>query len=362
MDRRETLYRRNGKNVYIKQPEYEELEFVRELWADRDTMKDIGGVFDFSENKWEMFYKKMVLPTDGNNFYCLIYNNEDKPVGEVSFHGYDSITKIARFNIKVYSKYRNKGYGEEAIRLLLEYYFIEFGGEIIMDNIITPEGERMATKLGFEELRKYNDKITIRLTKDDFLNFDKGTITNIGIIMMDNMDMLDYSMAKELFEKSNAIIGKKRFNLYEISTSDKLNIAENIKVSINKNQDKRKLNVLIIPGSNYMLSRENSRKITESIINHYNECDFICALNEGIYYLASSKELKGVLVPVGEWTNNLDIENKSVRLVDTNYIDNGKLMLSTNMMGTLELYLNLIKKIGGNDLEEKLKAEIGLKK
>ena len=37
-------------------------------------------------------------------------------------------------------------------------------------------------------------------------------------------------------------------------------------------------------------------------------------------------------------------------------------MLSTNMMGTLELYLNLIKKIGGNDLEEKLKAEIGLKK
>ena len=25
-------------------------------------------------------------------------------------------------------------------------------------------------------------------------------------------------------------------------------------------------------------------------------------------------------------------------------------------------YLNLIKKIGGNDLEEKLKAEIGLKK
>ena len=61
-------------------------------------------------------------------------------------------------------------------------------------------------------------------------------------------------------------------------------------------------------------------------------------------------------------STNKTIENKNFRLVDTNYIDNGKLMLSTNMMGTLELYLNLIKKIGGNDLEEKLKAEIGLKK
>ena len=71
MNLREGLYRRNGKKVYIKQPEYNELKFVQELWGDKDTMKDIGGVFNFSENKWEMFYKKMVAPTDGKNFYCL---------------------------------------------------------------------------------------------------------------------------------------------------------------------------------------------------------------------------------------------------------------------------------------------------
>ena len=110
------IYRRNGKKVYIKQPDWAELEFVSTLWADEDTMKDIGGVYSFSESKWEMFYNKMVYPGDGKNFYCLIYEAlEDKPVGEVSFHGYDCVTKSARFNIKVLYSERRKGYGEEAL-------------------------------------------------------------------------------------------------------------------------------------------------------------------------------------------------------------------------------------------------------
>ena len=37
----------NGKDVYIKQPEFEELEFVSKLWGDEETMKDIGGTFNF---------------------------------------------------------------------------------------------------------------------------------------------------------------------------------------------------------------------------------------------------------------------------------------------------------------------------
>lgn len=362
MNLREGLYRRNGKKVYIKQPEYNELKFVQELWGDKDTMKDIGGVFNFSENKWEMFYKKMVAPTDGKNFYCLIYTNSDKPIGEVSFHGYDSATKIARFNVKVHSDYRNKGYGEEAVRLLLEYYFVEFGGDMLMDNVITVEGERVAQKIGFEEVRKFSGKTTIRITKEEFLNFDKGTNTNIGILMINNMNMLDYTMAKELFDKANNIIGKRMFNVYGINIDNEINISKNIKLQVNKNEDIKKLNVLIIPGGKNIVSKESREKVIDNILSYYSECDFICALNEGIYYLASYKELSGVLVPYGEWIDGLDMEKSDFRLVKRNYTDNGKLMLSTNIMGNLELYLNLIKKIGGNDLEEKLAYEIGLKK
>ena len=100
------------------------------LWANEETMQDIGGAYFFPKEKWEMFYKKMVYPTDGKNFYCRNISLKDKPVGEVSFHGYDSITKIARINVKIHYKYRNHGYGERSIKLLLEYYFLEFWGTI----------------------------------------------------------------------------------------------------------------------------------------------------------------------------------------------------------------------------------------
>lgn len=361
MKLREGLYRRNGKKVYIKQPEYDELKFVQELWSHKETMKDIGGVFNFSQNKWEMFYKKMVNPTDGKNFYCLVYDNNDKAIGEVSFHGYDSATKIARFNVKIHSDYRNRGYGEEAVRLLLEYYFLEFGGDMLMDNVLTIEGEKVAQKIGFEEVRKFSGKTTIRITKDEFLNFDKGTKTNIGILIIKNMNMNDYTMAKELFEKANIILGKTLFNIYGINIDNKFKVSKNISIILDNNKVE-KPNVLIIPGGKNMISQESKKKITDCVLNCYNDCDFICAINEGIYYLASCSELSGVLVPYGDWIDGVNIEKNDFRLVKRNYTDNGKLMLSTNIMGTLELYLNLIKKIGGNDLEEKLAYEIGLKK
>lgn len=361
MKLREGLYRRNGKKVYIKQPEYNELTFVKDLWGHKETMKDIGGVFNFTEEKWDMFYKKMVSPTDGKNFYCLVYTNDDKAVGEVSFHGYDSATKIARFNVKIHYDYRNNGYAEEAVRLLLEYYFVEFGGDMLMDKISTAEGERVAQKIGFEEVRKFGNNITVRINKEEFLNFDKSTNTNIGILMINNMNMLEYTMAEDLFSKANSIVGRNLFNVYGIEIDNDINISKNTKIHIDSLKGNIKPNVLIIPGQKNIMNKENDKKIISYILNHYNDCDFICAMNEGICYLAKCRELKGVLVPAGYWIDDLEKEKRDFRIVKRNYTDNGKIMLSTNVMGNIELYLNLIKKLGGNDLEEKLASEIGLK-
>jgi len=64
-------------------------------------MGELGKTYSFPKEKWDMFYRKMVQPTDGKNFYCLIYSLDDKAIGEVSFHGYNSATKVARINIKI---------------------------------------------------------------------------------------------------------------------------------------------------------------------------------------------------------------------------------------------------------------------
>lgn len=170
MGNNEILYKKSGDLVYIKQPEFNELDYVAKLWSDKETMKDVGGTVTLPEQRKKDWYAKMVKPTDGKNFYCLIYNKQNKPVGEVSFHRFNQIKKSAELNIKVQNKYRRKGYGKEALKLLLEYYFNEFGGEVITDEVINIKGQRALAKFGFEIISKSEYRVSFKMTKEGFLS------------------------------------------------------------------------------------------------------------------------------------------------------------------------------------------------
>ncbi|MGH4125070.1 MAG: GNAT family N-acetyltransferase [Clostridium sp.] len=158
----------DGKLVYIKQPNFDELDFVAELWSDEETMNDVGGVVPFPTEKRELWYRKMVDPSDGKNFYCLIYTLDDVLVGEVSFHRFDAGEKNADFNIKIQNKYRGKGYGKEAIGLLLSYYFYDFGGQVIYDNVINEKGQKALQSFGFDIVSSSDSEISFKMTKERF--------------------------------------------------------------------------------------------------------------------------------------------------------------------------------------------------
>lgn len=351
-------YRRNGKDVYIKQPEFEELEFVSKLWGDEETMKDIGGVFNFPKEKWSNFYKKMVYPTDGKNFYCLIYNLDDEPVGEVSFHGYDSITKVARFNVKVLNKYRNHGYGEEGIRLLLEYYFFEFGGGIVMDNISNPAAMKILSKVGFQIVRQLKNETTMKLVREDFINNKKYSNKNIGILMYNGMRLSDFSLCYDILSMVNKIKKSNLFNIYGINYTDKV-ICDNKNMNIiNMNQEKtnKEPEILIIPGGNPFV-----KESLNNVLDIIEKCDYICVQKEGIKFLIEAQLVDGLFIP----KDQIDIEDrryiKENMLISDNFIDNGRIMMSSNIMGEIEMILSLIDKILGRDIAENIKNNIGIK-
>lgn len=163
-------FKKCGRFVYIKKPEFNELDYVSSLWADEKTMADVGGSIVFSDSRKPGWYKKMVDPTDGENFYCLIYDYEDNPVGEVSFHRYDEKTKTADFNVKIQYKYRSRGYGKDAIKLMLDYYFYDFGGEVMLDDVININGQQALLKFGFEVVSKTEECIYFKMTKEHYDN------------------------------------------------------------------------------------------------------------------------------------------------------------------------------------------------
>ncbi|MGL5352482.1 MAG: GNAT family N-acetyltransferase, partial [Clostridium sp.] len=291
------LYRRNGKNVYIKQPEFEELSFISKLWGHEETMADIGGPYIFPKEKWEMFYKKMVQPTDGKNFYCLIYTIRDKAIGEVSFHGFDSATKAARINVKVHYRYRNKGYGEEAVRLLLEYYFLEFKGRAIIDTIKTDNAKKFFNKIGFESIGEFRNQTTYKLTKGDFFNLEAKRKRNIAVITYNNMSMVQYSTIFEIFNEANKILGEDMFNIYSVGVESTVK-TNNITVEIDHNTEcEDKPDIIIIPGGEGACEAVKDKYIIRYILSRYNSCDYLLSINTGVYFLSRCRMLDGIMVP-----------------------------------------------------------------
>lgn len=163
---------RKGKTIVIRQPKLEELEFVAALWADESIMRDVGGPIAFTRDRWQPWYEKMVEPGDGKNFYCLVFNKSGRPVGEVSFHRYVRETGTAELNVKILHKHRGKGYGKEAVLLLLDCYFNDFGGEVITDAVAINNtgGQRVLLNLGFEHVMSDEEVFLVKMTKEKYIN------------------------------------------------------------------------------------------------------------------------------------------------------------------------------------------------
>ena len=150
--------------IKLIKPTPKQLAYTKHLWLCEETMQDVGGTRSKTEKEWHEWYAKMVTPTDGCNQYFLIYA-EDVPVGEISFHRYDAETKTANFNIKIEAKHRRKGYAKVALALFKNYFFNEFGGEELSDEVTSPSGIKTLKKLGFELIKTKNGIYFFKIKK-----------------------------------------------------------------------------------------------------------------------------------------------------------------------------------------------------
>ena len=217
MNINDIFYRRDGKKIYIKKPDLIELSYTQRLWNDTDTMADVGKVVDFPRYKWETFYKRSVNPTDGKNFYCLVYTHDNTPIGEVGFHGYDIPTKTARLNIRIENVFRGKGYGKEALDLILDYFFQEFGGEYILESLKDDTYKEFIEKEGFKFVSKNKVESIYRLSKRNYLAKSIIKTRKVGIMLYDGVSTSNVTTVINLFDKISSI---KDFAIF--NSSDKI--------------------------------------------------------------------------------------------------------------------------------------------
>jgi RimJ/RimL family protein N-acetyltransferase len=158
--------------VHIRPPTWDEMEYIRWLWSDPETMEPVGGPVLMTEEQARSWYARKVEPGSPVDCYQLILNEENLPVGEVGFHHLDLQTMTASFNIKVAAAERGKGYAREAMLLFLDYYFHELGGQTMVDDVALDNsvGQEALLRFGFEHDPVPEKVFRLRMTRQRYMS------------------------------------------------------------------------------------------------------------------------------------------------------------------------------------------------
>lgn len=110
-----------GDNIYLSPRSMEDVEQITEWVNDFETTDYLGNSGNVVTLDKEKKFLEEGLP---DAYFVIVTKNEDKIIGVISLDKVDAISRTATLGVFIGDKdYRNKGYGTEAIRLILEYGF-----------------------------------------------------------------------------------------------------------------------------------------------------------------------------------------------------------------------------------------------
>lgn len=134
-------------------------------------MQPVGGPVCLDDEHARHWFELMIAPGRPTDYYCLIFNEEERPVGEVSFHRMNTETMVAEFNIKITNPERGKGYAREAMLVFLDDFFNRIGGSALIDDVALDNhaGQQALLHFGFKHDPGVKDAFRLVMTRERFL-------------------------------------------------------------------------------------------------------------------------------------------------------------------------------------------------
>ena len=172
-----------GEKLYLRGFERSDLEGEYFDWLnDREVTKFLdSGVFPNTVEKMEEYYRNIAL-SPNNAMLAIIDKESEKHIGNIKLGPINWVTRITPLGIMIGNKeFWGKGYGTEAIRLVLDYAFIRLNLYKVTAGVASiNEGSVKAfEKAGFEIEGQaksqffldgeYYDSLYLGITKEDFL-------------------------------------------------------------------------------------------------------------------------------------------------------------------------------------------------
>ncbi len=156
--------------IQLRKPQWKDMQFIRWLWSDPETMEPVGGPIQLSEEEARRWFEEKIDPGSQRDCYQLILDQENHPVGEISYHHLDPESMTASFNVKIAHAERGKGYAREAMQLFLDEFFNQFGGRALVDDVALDNiaGQQALLQFGFEHDSSVGGVFRLRMTRERF--------------------------------------------------------------------------------------------------------------------------------------------------------------------------------------------------
>jgi len=174
-----------GKSVYLRPAEMSDLDLFVELKADFSSLEMLATKLSpISPDAVNIWLKKSSESFEPTKFTILDKDSSEK-VGYIGFENINFVEGHSGFGFFIRSSFRGKGFGSEALRLILEYGFLHLRlrriyTEILETNIAS---QKVVKNLGFIEegrLRKqayrngnYIDVLVFGIISDEFKRVDE---------------------------------------------------------------------------------------------------------------------------------------------------------------------------------------------
>jgi len=169
-----------GEKVYLSPMNVDDAETYTKWLSDLNTITYLSFTSKVATVEMEKKYLSETLEKDGTHF-AIIDAKTDKLIGNCSLDSIDNIMRTATLGIFIgEEEYRSKGYGTEAMRLLIEFGFnyLNLNNIMLMVYAFNQRAINSYKKVGFKEMGrrrqarfingKYHDIIYMDLLAEEF--------------------------------------------------------------------------------------------------------------------------------------------------------------------------------------------------
>ena len=148
----------------LYRPALKDMWFRRQMLEDEETMsynRAWGGTIAFPEENWDEWYGYWVEDPKDERYYRYLRNEERDFVGEIAYH-LDAGSGCWMANVIVYSRFRRRGYGGEALDMLCAEAGAN-GVKVLWDDIAADNpAVGMFLKHGFVEDHRTEQQIFLK--------------------------------------------------------------------------------------------------------------------------------------------------------------------------------------------------------